>query len=161
MKKRRTAFITIAMVAMASSVPAASPGRFTYAGPTSAEADVVSIKWRFGFQFSVNLESISEVSFSCGSIKESAVKVSGSSLKPDARGLVIVETAATPVSEQTTPWLFSSSTTKSTCMAVATVEGGKKLKESAPVTFAPVVKVALLSELREAHEYNKQRAKPK
>jgi hypothetical protein len=152
-------FATILAMALATAsigAHAASPGRFTYAGPTSADADVLSMKWRFGFHFDVRPDAAAKLSFSCDGIPESAVTVNAADLKMDAQGSAFVESAATAVSRQTTPWLYDKAPTSTNCKVVLTGADGKELQESAPVSFAPATKAVLLMQLQQAFEFNQK-----
>lgn len=147
-------FLVVTGCATLASGP--SPGRFYYAGPASVEADVLSVRWVYGFQFAVTQSDISHVKFSCEGLPGTNVTVKGDDLKMDQQGKALVYGEALPVSRNTTAWLYDAGSTDTICSVMVSRPGKQELVERAPVSFAALTKIALLQQLRSAHEYNRK-----
>ncbi len=133
-----------------------APGRFVTVGPMDAPGDVMSMKWRYGYLFTTRPEANATVRFACNGIPESAVSVRGADLAINERGVAFVDSAATPVSKQATPWLFDAATTHADCSITVSAADGKQIRESVPLAFPPEAKSVLQATLKEAFELNKK-----
>jgi hypothetical protein len=140
----------------AATVPAISQpvGRFFHAGPTSADADVVSIKWQYGFRFSIDSKSVSEVKLSCAPIPGSTFVVRGQDIKVRPDGTVVWDGPTLPMTVAATPWILQPTATDAVCEAIISRAGIPDSVERAPINFSGPSKAATVVQMRQAHEFN-------
>ncbi len=131
-------------------------GRFIHAGPTNADADILSTKWKYGFKFSADTQYVTQIKLSCASIPGTTIIIKKEDLNINSNKVAFWDGETLPISKTATPWLFDSSTTHTTCEAIISRSGVPDVIERAPVTFTGATKSATLYQMKEAHEYNKK-----
>ncbi|HEX4984820.1 MAG TPA: hypothetical protein VFV71_01985 [Burkholderiales bacterium] len=137
-----------------SSDHASAIGGFVMAGPTNAIAPEMSMRWQYGLKLSIDPKSISEIKFSCDPIPGTTFSAKGPDLKILDNGIVSAGGPVLAVSNESTPWLFQSSTTSAQCRAVVSRVDQEDAVVTAPVSFPPSQKAATLQQFSMAHEYN-------
>jgi hypothetical protein len=145
--------------AQAGAPGSSGVGRFVFAGATGGASEELTVRWRYGFQFSIDPRSVAEVKLSCGDIPGSAFTVTQAELGADASGTAFWEGPALPVTKESVPWLFDPGTTSAVCEAVVSRAGMTDAVEHAPVTFTSATKRATLDTLRMANEFNRAHKK--
>jgi hypothetical protein len=136
------------------AVKSDSVGHFIHAGPSNAESDTLSTKWKYGFKFTTNHQSVTEVRLSCLPIPGTSVIVKKQNLNVNSNGIAFWDGDVLEISREETPWLFDSTTTVAICQAVVYRTGESNFVERAPVTFTGATKAATLRHMKEAHNYN-------
>lgn len=129
-------------------------GTFVMAGPTNADGPTLSMRWQYGLQLAVDPKTISEVKFSCAPIPGTLFSAKGEELRVLKNGAAMVQGPVLPISTESTPWLFESSTTSTVCRAIVSRTGQPDTIVQAPVNFPPSVKISMLQQFKMAHEYN-------
>src|SRR5258706_2076456 len=110
--------VGLLMACAQAGVPGSSGvGRFVSAGPVAGGSDL-SVRWRYGFRFSVDPSSVSEVKLSCGAIDGSAFVVAGPDIHVDARRTAYWGGPERPLTEDSLPRPFDPQTTKGICQAL-------------------------------------------
>jgi len=130
-------------------------GKFVYAGPISVQAPVLSMKWRYGFSFSVDPASVTGARLSCASIPGTKLTIKKKDLNISNESLAFWDSLIIPVSKNSTPWLYTSSTTESVCRAVISVKNSPDMTVEAPLIFTKSTKSMIVQQMKEAHKYNK------
>jgi len=131
-----------------------SVGHFIHAGPSNAESDTLSTKWKYGFKFTINHQSVTEVRLSCLPIPGTNLIVKKQNLKINTNGIAFWDGEVLEINREKTPWLFESATTEAICQAIVYRIGEPNSIERAPVTFTGAMKAATLRQMKEAHSYN-------
>lgn len=162
MKKMIAILAMSSLVACATNEPTLnqiqtpSPGYFLNSGPSSADGSVLSIQWLYMFKPTIPKESISQIAFSCKGIPATSISIKADSIKYNEKGVTIVTAPVIAVSEASTPWLYSSFSTNTTCQAVVSRFNQSDLIETVPVAFSGATKSSLLTNLKRAFEFNKK-----
>jgi hypothetical protein len=126
-------------------------GHFVFAGPAGGSSEAGTVRWRYGFQFSVDPKSVRQVKLSCGEeIPGSTFVVKDTEIHAGTNRTAFWEGPALPLTKDAVPWLFAPETTSAECEAVVSRPGLADAVERAPVTFTGAVKQATLAELRTA-----------
>lgn len=129
-------------------------GHFIYAGPTNGSSDAVTIKWKYGFQFTVDTKPITEIRLTCAPISGSTFTVNREALNVNAKGVAYWEGASMALTKKNAPWIFSSSATQTVCEATIGREGMADVVERVPVRFEGPAKAALRQSLETVYKYN-------
>jgi hypothetical protein len=129
-------------------------GEFVMAGPISANAPELSMRWQYGLRLGFDPKTISEIKFSCEPIPGTTFTAIGAELKILKNGVVSADGPVVPISKESTPWLFENSTTSARCRAVISRPDKADASVSAPVSFPPSQKLATFQQFKMAHEFN-------
>ena len=140
-----------------TSTPAANNsdiGVFVLAGPTNANAPVVSIRWQYGIRFFDDPQNISKIHFSCAPIAGTEFTSKIEDLKFLKKGVVIAKGPILALSKENTAWLFDKETTKTVCRATIVRVGKMDHKIQVPVSFSSETKAVAVAQFNSAHEVN-------
>lgn len=148
-------FLFLVMVGCAATTGIkTNEGSFVYSGPISADTEVLAIRWRYGFKFSRSVTDIENFSIVCSGIPAPMISISGFNIKMDDKGIGVWSTEPVAVTPESTPWLYTNSTTSDICKATISRAGVPDSYVTQSISFAGPVKKALLQQLTSTHEYN-------
>jgi hypothetical protein len=151
-----TALISALFFGSASASAGDAPvGQFVMAGPTNAIAEELSMRWQYGLMLSVDSQEITEVKFSCDPIPGTTFAAKGNELRRLKNGALFMEGPVLVVSNETTPWLFETTTTSANCTAAVSIANKPEAIITARVNFASAMKSATMKQLKMAHEFNR------
>ena len=146
--------VTAALAGCASTMLGSSPGQFVMSGPVNAIAPELSMRWQYGLKLNEDPQTLSQITFSCGTIPGSSFSVKGSDLERRNDGAWYVDGPVLRVSKESTPWLYERATTSAQCTASLIRVGQPASKVTAQVNFAADTKLATLLQLHMAHDFN-------
>ncbi|HKC52081.1 MAG TPA: hypothetical protein VKF60_14900 [Myxococcota bacterium] len=152
----RSVAVGLLIACAQAGVPGSSGvGQFVSAGPVAGDSEL-RVRWRYGFRFSVDPSSVSEVKLSCGAIDGSAFVVEGADIHVDASRTAYWEGPERLLTEDSVPWLFDPETTSEICQAVVSRAELPDAVERMGVTFTSAVKSGMLIDLRLATEFDRK-----
>ena len=156
---RAVAFLLVASTILAGCASTSSSngrpvGQFVMAGPTSAIAQQLSMRWQYGLALNFDQATIVEIKFSCSPIPGTTFTAKGTELRRLSNGTLFIEGPVLVVSKQETPWLFEKTLTSAQCKAAISRIGQPEALITAPVNFSASSKFATLVQFKEAQEFN-------
>ena len=88
-----------------------SIGNFVFAGPMTSNKDgVKTVNWTYGIEFSINLETITQISLTCTPIPDTTFIVTSADFKPVSKGAVFFDGKKLSLTKEDTPWIFDPET---------------------------------------------------
>lgn len=154
----------LAALCLAGCVPVSSiqgppVGKFVFTGPTSGESGKRSVRWAYGFEYSIDPNTVTQVALSCGDIQGTAVVATGEDVLPKEGGTAFWYGPEYLMRREAVPWLFSGDTTSAICQAVVSREDQPDSVERTSVTFTGAVKSKMRDDLEYANDLIRSRRK--
>lgn len=148
----RLAALSTAVVLLAACAPVPkstgeSAGHFTFVRPTSGTEGRRAVRWAYGFQFTVDPKTVTQVNLACGDIQGSGVTVTQDEIDADAAGAAIWYGPELLLRRESVPWLFSASATSAICQAIVSREGLPDSVSRMNVQFTKAMKVRMIDDL--------------
>jgi len=124
------------------SLTSQSIGNFVFAGPlTTKKDDIKTVRWSYGMEFSINVETITQIRFSCDPIPETSFVVNASDIKPIEKNAFFFDGEERPLVKEKIPWLFDPKTTNAECKAIVSRNNLEDVTITAPVKFTKDMKL--------------------
>jgi hypothetical protein len=154
--------LALAALCLAACVPITAKegqpvGKFVFAGPTSGETGKRSVRWAYGFEYSIDPNTVTRVALSCGDLIGTSVVVEGEDVLPKEGGTAFWYGPELLLRREAVPWLFEGGNTSQICTGVFTREDQPDSVERIPVTFTRTNKVDLIRDLEDAADLTRSR----
>jgi len=152
----------LAALCLAACVPLTAKqgppvGKFVFAGPTSGESGKRTVRWAYGFEYSIDPNTVTRVALSCGDLLGTAVVATEAEVLPKDGGTAFWYGPELLLRREAVPWLFEGGTTSQICQGVFSREGEPDSVERIPVTFTRTTKIDLIRDLEDAADLTRSR----